>query len=524
MLNPRDKWLAGMFAVQLGAAAAFGAVLVHGLGRTTMTSAAIVAGAGGPAGAAPAGAGPAAGDGVAAPAPASSGPAAAPVPGAVAPSAGPRTVTSIVGGSAAVAGSAGGAAPSAAAAGAAGSAGSAGSTPGGAAKKTAGASKTAAAGKPGAAAAGGGGGAAGAPAGGGDIPPGQPIKLGSIVTQSGAINFRSSAQGTKAYIDMVNAAGGVAGHQIQLIQDDDQLSAATGNAEFKSLAAQGIFAYAAFNAPQTEGSIKSQLDGEGIPLIGSYGEYDEYHDPLAFAFTADYIHYGFEMGAYLKSLGSTKPALLFVDNNDAKANGQIKDGFAAGFGGAPAYTAVKAPTDTYQSDIISMRQNGVDGLASILDQGSYLRFLQAAGSYAQQLKHVADPLFNTPDVKKQSNADGTYVASDFAFTDSTDPAVAAYVNAVTAQFGGDAQIDYIGEVGWLDAKLVVDALKSMNGVFTRPGLVKAVEGLGTYTSGLTSPLPFSPGNRDINRCIQFGKISGGKVVPTQGYTCDTQPA
>jgi branched-chain amino acid transport system substrate-binding protein len=513
VLNPRDKWLAGMFAVQLGAAAAFGAVLVHGLGRSTTTVAAIVPGAGGPAGAAPAG--------VAVSAPASSGPAAAPVPGAVAPPAGPRTVTSIVGGSAAVAGSAGGAAPSAAASGAAGAAGSAGSAPGGAAKKTAGASKTAAAGKPGA---GGGGGAAGAPAGGGDIPPGQPIKLGSIVTQSGAINFRSSAQGTKAYIDMVNAAGGVAGHQIQLIQDDDQLSAATGNAEFKSLAAQGIFAYAAFNAPQTEGSIKSQLDGEGIPLIGSYGEYDEYHDPLAFAFTADYIHYGFEMGAYLKSLGSTKPALLFVDNNDAKANGQIKDGFAAGFGGAPAYTAVKAPTDTYQSDIISMRQNGVDGLASILDQGSYQRFLQAAGSYAQQLKHVADPLFNTPDVKKQPNADGTYVASDFAFTDSTDPAVTAYVNAVTAQFGGDAQIDYIGEVGWLDAKLVVDALKSMNGVFTRPGLVKAVEGLGTYTSGLTSPLPFSPGNRDINRCIQFGKVSGGKVVPTQGYTCDTQPA
>ena len=520
MLNPRDKWLAGMFAVQLGAAAAFGAVLVHGLGRTTTTVAAIVPGAGGPAGAAPAGAVPAAGGGVAAPAPASSGPAAAPVPGAVTPPAGPRTVTSIVGGSAAVAGSAGGAAPSAAASGAAGSAGSA---PGGAAKKTAGASKTAAAGKP-AAAAGGGGGAAGAPAGGGDIPPGQPIKLGSIVTQSGAINFRSSAQGTKAYIDMVNAAGGVAGHQIQLIQDDDQLSAATGNAEFKSLAAQGIFAYAAFNAPQTEGSIKSQLDGEGIPLIGSYGEYDEYHDPLAFAFTADYIHYGFEMGAYLKSLGSTKPALLFVNNNDDKANNQIIDGFTAGFGGAPVYKAIKDPTATYQSDIISMRQAGADGLASILDGGSYQRFLQAAGSYAQQLKHVADPLFNTPDVKKQPNADGTYVASDFAFTDSTDPAVTAYVNAVTAQFGGDAQIDYIGEVGWLDAKLVVDALKSMNGVFTRPGLVKAVEGLGTYTSGLTSPLPFSPGNRDINRCIQFGKVSGGKVVPTQGYTCDTQPA
>ncbi len=273
----------------------------------------------------------------------------------------------------------------------------------------------------------------------------------------------------------------------------------------------------------TEGGLKPLLDGIGIPLIGSYGEYDEYHDPLAFGFTDQYIHYAYETGLYLKSLGVTKPALLFVGNNDTKADDQIKNGFAAGFGAATTYTAVKSPTDTYQNDVTQMRLAGVDGLASILDIASYTRFLQAAGSYATQIKHVADPLFNSPSLRSTSGAEGTYVASDLAFVDSGDPAVNQYVDAVTTQFGSSAQIDYIGLVGWFDARLVVDALKSMGGVFTRPGLVKAVEGLGSYTTGLTSPLPFAAGNRDVNRCVQFGRLTGGKVVPTQGYTCDNQP-
>lgn len=357
-----------------------------------------------------------------------------------------------------------------------------------------------------------------------EVAPGAPIKVGSIVTQSGAINFKSSAQGTKAYIDMVNASGGIDGHKIQLIQYDDQLSASTGHSEFKSLASQGIFTYAAFNAPATEGGIKKLLDGEGIPLIGSFGEYDEFHDNLAFCFTGSNVHFGYEMGAYLKKLGVTKPALIYVTNADANVDAQVLSGFTNGFGAAPTYKAVKQPTDSYQNDVTQMRIKGVDGLASILDVGSYQRFLQAAGSYAQQLRHVADPLFNVPAIKSMSNSEGTYVGSDMEFVDANNSKVEAYIKAVTTEFGSAAQIDYIGLVGWFDGELLVNALRSMHGVYTKAGLVKAIEGLGTYNTGLTHPLTFATGKRDINQCLQFGKLTGGKVVQTQDYTCDTQAA
>ena len=464
MLTSRERVMAGLFAVQVVAAVAFGGVLVHGLrqdrhGTTTLSQSGVPGTSSGPVGQTPApgGGGP-------------NGTAGVPTTG---PSASP------------------------------------GGRPGTGSTQTPGGNATGSTG-------------GGTSAGKSEIAPGAPIKVGSIVTQSGAINFTSSAQGTKAYVDMVNARGGVDGHKIQLIQYDDQLSASTGQSEFKSLAAQGIFTYAAFNAPATEGGLKKLLDGVGIPLLGSFGEYDEFHDNLAFCFTAANIHYAYEMGAYLKTLGVKKPALLYVTNADANVDAQILGGFTKGFGAAPTYKAVKQPTDSYQGDVTQMRIDGVDGLVSLLDVGSYQRFLQAAGSYAQQLKHVADPLFNVPSIKALSNSDGTYVGSDLSFVDSSDAAVQAYVKAVTTEFGSSAQIDYIGLAGWFDGQILVDALRSMHGVYTKAGLVKAVEGLGTYTSDLTNPLRFGPGRRDVNQCLQFGKLTAGKVVRTQGYTCDTE--
>jgi ABC-type branched-subunit amino acid transport system substrate-binding protein len=363
----------------------------------------------------------------------------------------------------------------------------------------------------------------------GNLAPGAPIKVGSIVSQTGVISFRTSALGTKAYFDMVNAKGGIDGHPIALELLDDQLDKNTGTQEFNKLVADNVFTLAAFNAPQTEAGLGPKLEANKIPLVGSYGEYDEYHSQWAYAFSADYIHYGYEMGAYLKSLGVKKPALLYIDNNDSRANGQIENGFTAGFGSAAKYTAKKQPTDTYQSDATQMQLNGIDGMATILDTGSYQRLLQAMGSQYKSIKHVADAEFAVPAITQgdyAAEADGTYIASDYDFIDDlANPNVAAYVNAVHAEFGADAPVDYLGLVGWTDAKILVDALTAMHGVFTRTGLIDAIDHLGAaYPTGVSAPLQLGPGKRDVNKCLLFGKLTGGKVVQTQGYTCDTQQA
>ncbi|MCU1591699.1 MAG: hypothetical protein JWP11_2955, partial [Frankiales bacterium] len=126
---------------------------------------------------------------------------------------------------------------------------------------------------------------------------GAPIKVGAIVTQTGAINFASSAQATKAYFDMVNRAGGVNGHKIVLDMRDDQLDPARGRQQAQQLLAAGVFAFTGWNAPLTENGITPFLEQNRIPLIGGYGEQEEYHSPYAYAFSATYGHFGYQMGS-----------------------------------------------------------------------------------------------------------------------------------------------------------------------------------------------------------------------------------
>src|SRR5258708_28087711 len=73
-----------------------------------------------------------------------------------------------------------------------------------------------------------------------------------------------------------------------------------------------------------------------MPVVGTYGEYQEYRSPMTYAFTAGYPHYGYEMGKYLAGLGSKTPALIYITNSNGPAdhsleNG-VRDGLAAGGG------------------------------------------------------------------------------------------------------------------------------------------------------------------------------------------------
>ncbi|HUR14811.1 MAG TPA: ABC transporter substrate-binding protein [Mycobacteriales bacterium] len=378
------------------------------------------------------------------------------------------------------------------------------------------------------------GGSAGSTTGGGGgtgskpVPPGAPIKIGVLVTQTGAINFAPSAQGTKAYVDRINARGGVNGHKIELTIMDDQLDQARGQQAAQRMLADGVLAFAAWNAPNTENQIVPFLERNKIPLIGSFGEYPEYHSKYAYAFTASYGHYGYEMARYLKQMGATKPALVYIDNGEQHANDGLEAAAAAGWksaGGTGTFEVHREePTQgVYDDAVTSMQVNGVDGLVTILDQTAYNRLQQASDRHGFRPKHVADPLFADPAVKKTSTNEGTIVATDVEFLESETPETKDYVDTVRAKYGADAPVNWVGQVGWLDAKILVAALEKLGNDITREGLITAIDTMKPTGFGLTSPMQFGPGVRDLNRCLKMGKVTGGKVVPTTGWLCDGQP-
>ncbi|MEO6204196.1 MAG: ABC transporter substrate-binding protein, partial [Mycobacteriales bacterium] len=321
MISSRDRLLAALFALQLLAAAAFGAVLVHGLGQSRSDQ--VVT------------AGPA--DGAEPVASASAG------TGSTAGTAGTaaRTTTTTTDGQAGTGTSTGTA-----------------TTPGAVVAK------------------------------------GAPIRVGSIVTQTGPINFVASAQGTKAYLDKVNAAGGVNGHKIVLDLRDDQLDAARGKAQARQLLSSGVFAFAAWQAPLTEGDIVPFLEQNKMPLIGAYGVGAEYHSPYAYSFQSH--HYGYEMGRFLAQEKDVKrPGAIFISGNAAANTAQVKAITAGVKAGGKTIASgdivqVDVTKASYDDVVTQFKLGGVDGFLTIIDQTAYNRLQQALDLQDYHQVHVAD--------------------------------------------------------------------------------------------------------------------------------------
>ncbi len=362
------------------------------------------------------------------------------------------------------------------------------------------------------------------------IAAGAPIKIGAVVSQTGAINFASSAQATKAYFDRVNSQGGVNGHKIVLDLRDDQLDSSRGRQQAQQLLAEGVFAFVGWNAPNSESTITGFLEQNKIPLIGAYGTQAEYHSPYAYAFSASYGHYGFQMGSYLAEQGVKKPGLVYLANGNADADKKLVAAFKAGFKskgvtlGDSDVVSADVTKPSYDDVVTQFRLDGVDGFASLLDQTAYNRLLQSQDRQAYHPKHAADALFLDPSVKQSTSTDGVFVATDYDFIDGGAAPIQDYQATVRKAYGSKAEINYFGEQGWVDAAVFVAAVKALGTDITRANLLTVMDKLdGRGGFGFTSDLKFGPGVRDINRCIKFGKVVSQKITRVTDWRCDGQP-
>jgi branched-chain amino acid transport system substrate-binding protein len=363
------------------------------------------------------------------------------------------------------------------------------------------------------------------------LPPGAPIKVGAIVSQTGAINFVSSAQATKAYFDRVNRQGGVNGHKIVLDLRDDQLDASRGAQQAQALVNEGVFAFVGFRAPNTESqNFAGFLAQNKMPAIGVYGQQNEYHSPWAYAFSATYGHFGYEMAVYLAEQGSKHPGLVYLRNGNDKADQALEKAFKDGFKskGVTLQDGDIHPVEVtqiqYDDVVTSFRLGGVDGFTSLVDQTAYNRLLQSQERQNWHPTHVADPLFVDPSVKQTARTEGVIVTADYDFIEGGGAAVQDYVQTVKAAYGSQAQINYFGEQGWVDAAVFTAAVKAMGTEITRAKLLAVMDTLdGKGGFGFTSALSFGPGVRDLNRCVKFGKVVNGRVQRVTAWRCNEQP-
>lgn len=489
MWNQRDRMLAGMFAVQLAAAIVFGLIvadnLSSGAGAVPVVAGDVAASTGD--------AIDADGDGVAD---------AAPTVGAVTDGGSTAAVT---GGDGTVTGTDGSA---------------------GAADDGAGASTPS-------------GGAAPAESGGGGAEAGGPgtrtgvtddtVKIGVLVTQTGAINFRSSAQATKAYIDMVNEKGGVNGRRIEVLLRDDGLDQNRGQQAVQEMLNAGVFSFVAFNAPLTEQSVLPVLEKNNIPMVGAFAIPAH---PLGYMFSAPYETYGKVGGFTLCDQEPEKAGLIFISNQNADTDRTIVESWRAGLEKCGMTLAdddvygVDVTKASFDDVVTSLRFSGVDAIGTILDATAMVRLQQSMNRAAYKPVHVSSPFGGDPAVLQNPNVgssfEGTFVLSDVEFLGSSSPAVQTYEQQVKRRYGGQAEINWAGQHGWLGAHVFVEALRRLGADPTRERLIDQMNSFEGLQTGFTVPLTITAdpiSHASNNSCMKVGKVVNGKVQQLNDWQC-----
>ena len=355
------------------------------------------------------------------------------------------------------------------------------------------------------------------------------VKVGVLVTQTGAINFRSSALATKSYFDMVNEQGGVNGRRIVYDIRDDGLSETKGQAHVRDMINDGVFAFAGFNAPLSERSVMPIIEDNEVPLVGAFGIPAS---PYGYSFSAAYETYGRVGGAMIGRQGGTKAGLVYLSNQSARTNQIIEESWRAGLKTEGLSLAgedihqVSVEKTSFDDVVTSLRLSGVDAIGTILESTAMKRLQQSMARAGYSPLHVSSPFGGDPEVIQDPNVgdafEGTFVLSDAHFLGSGVEEVERYESEVARRFGDDAQVNWAGQYGWLGAKLFVEALAAAGDDPTREKIIEFMNTRTDHPTGMTTPLTITTdplSHIRNNTCMRVGRVSNGSVETVQDWQC-----
>ncbi|MFA5891335.1 MAG: ABC transporter substrate-binding protein [Actinomycetota bacterium] len=350
------------------------------------------------------------------------------------------------------------------------------------------------------------------------------IKIGAVITQSGLADQTPILRGLSAWIQHVNAAGGVNGRKIELIVEDDGTDTSRGSAALRKLVENDkIFALVSECAPLTDAQNVEYLRKKGVPVIGScvLGGEQFFKNPYQFPLRLTMGSMGRLVGKYVaQDMAAVKPAVIQLDHELLIEMG---DGVVAQWKkmGVKDYTVETAPVvnPNFTPTVIRMRGEGVDNVSLLLDTASTIRFLQAASQQGWNPKLVGVVGYDE-EVIRYGGAQVEGMMVPFY----SQPVRGSY--PIMKQFREDMQRYYPGEQrlelannGYHPAWVFTDVLAKLGDNVTRRRLIDAMDGLTNYDDHVIPPYTLRPGNHETVRACKWAVIKDARaqVVSTDWY-------
>ncbi len=374
-----------------------------------------------------------------------------------------------------------------------------------------------------------------------------PIVIGYISDLTGfaSSTFADGVGGARARIDAQNAAGGVNGHQLKLVAEDDQSSPTINNTAGQDLVenkgAFGIIDFSAF----TFGGYK-YLQQQGIPVTGGAFDGPEWaQEPNTnmFSYSAlvdapvgsPPVYYGSTAFAQLlKGIGGTKVAgfaygisqssqqSVRVVYSGGKAVGGVSNclqNFSVPFGGVD-----------FTADALQIKSSGCNAVVGSFVDSSDVALAQAvknAGINAKQVYFTGydQGVIDSPTARAALN--GTYEEGTTNFTQPNSATKAMLDNLKKYDKSYTGGIPDLGLYGsYLSADLMIKGLQMAGSNPTRSAFISKLRTLKSYDAGgiLPTAVPMSGfGTSAIvpkTLCYYFMQLKGTQFTPYKGKaTC-----
>jgi len=390
-------------------------------------------------------------------------------------------------------------------------------------------------------------GAGAAPAGGGSLAGGGgKITIGGFFDITGPIDSSVERDTVRAYMQAVNASGGINGRPVEYVWCDSKYDASSAHSCAQQMIAQNVMAVVGLTAPLGENNEIRTLTAAGIPVIGGLGTPAEYSDPLSYPVSTSFFRYGTAIADEAKALGVKNPAVVVLGDvpwvHAVEAN--LLNRLTSNGVGFVDVEEVSATQANYTATVFNLQHSnhGASGggpnpnkqcaatdracpdyVIAALDPFSYHRLfdaMQAANWYPGVLGAGLDK-FNVQQSYGKELAKAHSLVPFVSPYDNRDNAtVRQYLGTVQRYYPGQFQaLDIYTQHSWTAAMVFREAAKRAGGNLTRETLIQSLNSVQGFQTGWSVPLSYGNGAHDPNRCFMYTSHEGGGWHTTSGWTC-----
>jgi branched-chain amino acid transport system substrate-binding protein len=378
-------------------------------------------------------------------------------------------------------------------------------------------------------------GSSGTSASGGGTAAPSTIKLGLIADLTGPFSssFTTAEKGIQAYVDMVNAAGGINGHKLSYVVADTT-STITGaqTAAQELVQRNGVFAVvddsAAFSGAET------YLLQQGIPAVGGAFDGPEWNDPKntnLFASTGvtDYNSVNAAVGQFMKAQGVTVCGAVGYPNATAgpSAVAVVKSCTADGLKNGYLNTQVPVGSTDVGAIALAIQKAGVNGIVLPVVVSTGFALLGALKQLGVKLKvamlstgYGGDLLASSAAVE----AGQGYMFSSVGQPVEANTAATQKMAAALAKVGVTSTPTFAEQESYIATAAIAAGLKAAGANVTQKSFDTALRSVHNFNAdGLLSPgeVNFSNYNQDAGGagaagCIFAATLEGKKFIPVSG--------